>query len=288
SARSGPLSRPFCRRGYAVSPRPYGCHPWCPKGQAKMRTADRRADSSEASGCFAPVTRSLPAALPGRDGLVHCLMDAEDLHQPGDLEDLQDPLLGADQIQRAVVRPHPVQAAGQHPEAGGVEEPDLLQVDDEVVVVLAGQLDEQLTQPRRRIDIDLALDVDDLDAVPGVVTQLQIHKSSSAVHGVISASIPAPRAGVARAGRDPLLHSTTLRYHSYTSCLWAPPADDTPKTCAAATSVAPAGSRARSRRYERRRRARAAAYSSPVSRSTARCMSAALGRVYSRVVSSEA
>jgi hypothetical protein len=71
----------------------------------------------------------------------------------------------ADQIQRAVVRPDPLQAPDQHPEAGGVEEPDLLQVDDDLVVVLADQIDEQLTQPRRRIDIDLALDVDDLDAV---------------------------------------------------------------------------------------------------------------------------
>ncbi len=107
--------------------------------------------------------------LPGRDGLVHCLVDAEDLRQPGDLEDLQDPLLGADQIQRAVMRPHPLQAADQHPQAGGVEEPDLLQVDDELVVVLADQIDEQLTQPRRGVDVDLALDVDDLDAVLAVV-----------------------------------------------------------------------------------------------------------------------
>ena len=65
------------------------------------------------------------------------------------------------------MRPHPLQAADQHPEAGGVEEPDLLQVDDELVAVLADQVDEQLTQPRRGIDIDLALDVDDLDAVLG-------------------------------------------------------------------------------------------------------------------------
>ncbi len=91
--------------------------------------------------------------------------------QPGDPEDLQDPLLRADQIQRAVMRPHPLQAAGQHPQPGGAEEPDLVQVDDELVVVLAGQIDEQLTQPRRGVDIDLALDVDDLDAVLGVVTQ---------------------------------------------------------------------------------------------------------------------
>ena len=43
--------------------------------------------------------------LPGRDGLVHGLVDAEDFRQPGDPEDLQDPLLRADPIQRTVVGP---------------------------------------------------------------------------------------------------------------------------------------------------------------------------------------
>src|SRR5208337_3539598 len=133
----------------------------------------------------------LPAPLPGRDGLLHCLVDAEDLRQPADPDDLQYPLLRADQIQRAVVRPHPLQAPDQHPEAGGVQEPDLVHVDDELVVVLADQIDEQLTQPRRGVDIDLALDVDDLDAVLAVVTQLQIHESSSAMHSLISMSSPA-------------------------------------------------------------------------------------------------
>jgi hypothetical protein len=119
--------------------------------------------------------------------------------QLGDPEDLQDPLLRADQIQRAVKRPHPLQAAGQHPQPGGAEEPDLVQVDDELVVVLAGQIDEQLTQPRRGVDIDLALDVDDLDAVLGVVTQPQIDKSSSVAMASSRASIPGDWAGVATA-----------------------------------------------------------------------------------------
>src|SRR5882757_9635967 len=152
---------------------------------------DHRASSAACwSPTFARATHSLPAPLHGRDGLVHRLVDAEDLRQPGDPEDLQDPLLRADQIQRAVVRPHPLQAPDQHPEASGVEEPDLLQVDDDLVVALADQIDEQLTQPRRRVDIDLAPDVDDLDAVLAGVTQLQLHGSSSAMHGVIATSSP--------------------------------------------------------------------------------------------------
>jgi hypothetical protein len=57
------------------------------------------------------------------------------------------------------MRPHPLQAADQHPQAGGVEEPDFLQVADELAVVRADQIDEQLAETRRGIDIDLALDV---------------------------------------------------------------------------------------------------------------------------------
>jgi len=50
------------------------------------------------------------------------------------------------------------------------------------------------------LDIDLAFDVDDLEAVLVVVSQLQIHASSSATHSDISASSPGGWAGVARAG----------------------------------------------------------------------------------------
>src|SRR6267378_7915654 len=45
--------------------------------------------------------------------------------------------------------PAPASGPDQHPEAGGVEEPDLVQVDDELVAARADQVDEQLPQPRR-------------------------------------------------------------------------------------------------------------------------------------------
>src|SRR6516225_2622116 len=134
------------------------------------------------------VPTALLLGLLGRDGLVHRVVDAEHLGQPGNPEDLEYPLLRTDQVQRAVVGAHSLQPADQHPETGGVEKLDLLHVDDELVVVLVDQIDEKLTEPWRRVDIDLALDVDDLDAVLVVVTQLQIHKSSSA----ITASSPHP------------------------------------------------------------------------------------------------
>src|SRR6185437_15442847 len=75
---------------------------------------------------------------------------------------------------------------------------------DELVVVLVDEIDEQLTEPRSRVNVDLALDVDDLDAVLVVVTELQIHKSSSATRGVISGSRPGARASPTRAEGVPL------------------------------------------------------------------------------------
>src|SRR5579859_1155427 len=56
--------------------------------------------------------------LPRGDGLVHAVVDAEDLCQPGDPEDLQDALLRAHQIQRAVVRADALEAADKHAQAG--------------------------------------------------------------------------------------------------------------------------------------------------------------------------
>ena len=120
----------------------------CPRGPGFLMAPGHRASSA---ACWSPragrATRSLPAAPRGRDGLVRRLVDAEDLRQPGDLQDLQDPLLRADQVQRAVVSPHPLQPPDQHPEAGGVEEPDLVQVDDELV---AARLTRPVSSSRSR------------------------------------------------------------------------------------------------------------------------------------------
>ncbi len=74
------------------------------------------------------------------------------------------------------MRADALEAAHQDTEAGGVEELDSLHVHDELVVVLVDQVDQQLAEPRRGVYVDLALYVDDLDAVLCVVTQRQLHK----------------------------------------------------------------------------------------------------------------
>src|SRR5258708_15730328 len=114
--------------------------------------------------------------LPGGDGLVHAVMDAEDLGQPGDPEDLQDALLRAHQVQRAVVGTDALEAADEHAQAGGIKELHLLHVHHELVVPAVHQVDEKLTQPWCGIDVDLALDIHDLDPVRRVMLQLQVHK----------------------------------------------------------------------------------------------------------------
>jgi hypothetical protein len=83
-------------------------------------------------------------------------VDREDLGQPGDPEDLEDLLLGADKLQRAVVVADPLEPADQHSEPGRVQEVDLLQVDHDVVGPVADQLDQLLSQLWRGVDVDLA------------------------------------------------------------------------------------------------------------------------------------
>src|SRR5580658_1547243 len=90
--------------------------------------------------------RALLLGFLGRDGQVHRLVDAEHLRQTGDPEDLEYPLLGAHEVERAIVSPHSLQPSHQHPESRRVEELDLLHIHDELVVVLVHQVDEQLTE----------------------------------------------------------------------------------------------------------------------------------------------
>ena len=55
---------------------------------------------------------------------------------------------------------YPLEAPHQNAEAGGVQEIDLLHVDDEVVAPRRDQVDELLTQLRSGVDVDLAAHLD--------------------------------------------------------------------------------------------------------------------------------
>ena len=106
-------------------------------------------------------------------------MDREDLAEAGDPEDLEQPLLGADQLQGAVVPASPLESTHQDPEPGRVEELDLLEVDDEVVLPFVDELDDPLPELRRRLPVDLPADLDDGAVVLLTRLERQVHGFSS-------------------------------------------------------------------------------------------------------------
>src|SRR3954468_14552744 len=104
-----------------------------------------------------------PAYAAGRgsargEGGFGGVVDDEHLGQSGDPEDLQQPVLVAHQLERAVVGADLLQTADQHAEPGGVEELDLGHVDDEAVGAGRGQLGDLLAESRGGVDVDLPRD----------------------------------------------------------------------------------------------------------------------------------
>ena len=71
----------------------------------------------------------------------------------------------------------PLQAADQHPQPGRVEKVHALEVDDDLPVALADQLDQSLTQARRAVDVDLSLDGQHRERRSAVVyLQTELHR----------------------------------------------------------------------------------------------------------------
>src|SRR5947209_10613558 len=109
------------------------------------------------------------------DGSVDRVVDAEHLGETGDLEHLQDAVLGADEGEVAVVATEPLEATDAHAEARGVEEVDTFQVDDDVVLALADQLHQPFAKPRRGVDVVLPTNSEDGRAAPLGDVETEIH-----------------------------------------------------------------------------------------------------------------
>ena len=110
------------------------------------------------------------------------------------------------------------QAAHQHPQAGGVEELDLLHVHHELVKPGVHQFDQKLTQARcsdKCASISPS-DLDDLDPILGVVIQLQIHKILQ--RQAVRVKACSPLAGT-RAPWCGNVHPRAFN-HALTSCLY--------------------------------------------------------------------
>src|SRR5665811_1213548 len=78
-------------------------------------------------------TRPSPSGGGGFDGLSARCVDPEDAVEAGDLEDPDDVLVAADDVQIAVPWPHAFCAAHKDSQRGGVDECHLGEVDDDSV-----------------------------------------------------------------------------------------------------------------------------------------------------------
>jgi hypothetical protein len=72
-----------------------------------------------------------------------------------------------------------LQTPDEDAEAGGVEELDRLEVDDQVIAAAVDQRDQTLTEPGGGVDVDLATDGDQGSVPDHAGVNRQIHTDSS-------------------------------------------------------------------------------------------------------------
>src|SRR5256885_15158208 len=105
-------------------------------------------------------SRTLGRGLLGRlelgDSLVAGRIDREDTVEAGDLEDLGDVAIAADQRELSIVRAQSLDASDQHAEGGRVDERRVAEVDDHLLAALADHLEQLLLELGRRVQVDLA------------------------------------------------------------------------------------------------------------------------------------
>src|SRR5215475_2207869 len=135
--------------------------------------------------CLAGPWRLCRPGRPGRtavrvsvtgQGLLDRVEDVEDLAQPRDPENPQNAALGADEVDPAVVRAHPLESPDQHAQPGRVKELDPLHVHDQVVLFLIDEPDEHFPQARRRVNVYLPVHRDDGPArSSGILIEHEVH-----------------------------------------------------------------------------------------------------------------
>src|SRR6266540_3771631 len=134
-----------------------------PVPQAASATA--RAAPPRAASSGRKLRRRLVGRLELGDGLVAGGIDGEDAVEAGDLEDLGDVAVAADERQLTVVRAQPLDTADEHTESRRVDERRVAEVDDDLLAALADHLEQLLLELRRRVEIDLAGERDHIRVV---------------------------------------------------------------------------------------------------------------------------
>src|SRR5207248_8498316 len=97
-----------------------------------------------------------------RDRFVARRIDREDPIETRDLEDLRDVPVAADERELAVVRAEPLDAAHEDAERRRIDEGRVAEVDDDLLAALADHLEQLLLELRRRVQIDLTRERDDV------------------------------------------------------------------------------------------------------------------------------
>jgi hypothetical protein len=87
-------------------------------------------------------------------------VNREDLVQAGDLEDLGDVAVVADERELSAARPQTLEAAHEHAEGRGVDEGGVAEVDDDLLGPLADDLEQLLLELGRGVEVDLAREGD--------------------------------------------------------------------------------------------------------------------------------
>src|SRR3954468_15256512 len=131
-----------------------------------------RPSTIAAPASAARTSRNLCRRLVGRlqlgNGLVAGGVDREDAVEAGDLEDLGDVAVAADERELALVRAQPLDAADEHAERRGVDERRVAEVDDDLLAALTDHLEQLLLELGRGVQVHLARQRDDI----GVVAEL--------------------------------------------------------------------------------------------------------------------
>jgi hypothetical protein len=110
----------------------------------------------------ATATHSARAGIESLHRTLLVVEDPEDLDQAGDVENLLDLRVRADEIHRTAVLAHALESADEHAQTGRVNVADVLKVDDQVIVLLIDQLTDRIFHFGRGVHVDLAGEVNNV------------------------------------------------------------------------------------------------------------------------------
>src|SRR6266545_1051205 len=111
------------------------------------------------------------------DGLVAGRVDREHAVEPGDLEDLRDVPIAADERKLPLVRAQALDPTYKHAEGGRVDEGRVAEVDDHLLPALADHFEELLLELGRGVQVDLACQRDHVSVVSQLLRlDVEVHR----------------------------------------------------------------------------------------------------------------